>query len=247
MRTSRPILWRKDGEVQIGTGPSAVILGELTENETRLLAELGFGNQPMPAELGRAGVTPERWAHLEELASAHRELPEPLTALPFRPVPLDAHPLTRAVIESLDPVCDGFEELAVLTDRFVSDPERVAPLMRSDRPHLPLVIDDDGVSVGPFVRPGMGPCTRCLELARTEADPAWPTLAPQLLHLPPGRVDRMLVAIAAATAVMALRSEARTQSDGLPKASGEGWRVEHAGVGRFRVPLSPDCGCVDPA
>ncbi len=54
-------------------------------------------------------------------------------------------------------------------------------LVRSGRPHLAVVCAEDRVVVGPLVLPGRGPCLRCLDLHRTDRDPAWPHLAAQLL------------------------------------------------------------------
>jgi hypothetical protein len=46
--------------------------------------------------------------------------------------------------------------------------------------HLPVVIDEDRVRIGPMVIPGLTPCLTCLDLHRTDWDHAWPALLPQL-------------------------------------------------------------------
>lgn len=46
--------------------------------------------------------------------------------------------------------------------------------------HLPVVIDEDRVRIGPLVRPGQTPCVSCHDLHRTDWDPAWPALLAQL-------------------------------------------------------------------
>ena len=51
--------------------------------------------------------------------------------------------------------------------------------------HLPVVIDEDRVRIGPLVRPGRTPCVGCHDLHRTDWDPAWPALLAQLGHRPP--------------------------------------------------------------
>lgn len=53
-------------------------------------------------------------------------------------------------------------------------------LLRADQPHLFLRSRAGGVVVGPLVLPGLTPCLRCMDLTRRDADPAWPTLLPQL-------------------------------------------------------------------
>jgi hypothetical protein len=46
--------------------------------------------------------------------------------------------------------------------------------------HLPVVLDEDRVRVGPVVIPGLTPCMTCLDLNRTDWDHVWPALLPQL-------------------------------------------------------------------
>lgn len=46
--------------------------------------------------------------------------------------------------------------------------------------HLPVVLDEDRIRVGPLVIPGVTPCLTCLDLHRTDWDRAWPALLPQL-------------------------------------------------------------------
>lgn len=66
--------------------------------------------------------------------------------------------------------------------------------------HLPVVVDEDGIRVGPFVRPGLTPCLGCLDVQRTESDPAWAALIPQFERprlLPAAASPRLLVRAAA--------------------------------------------------
>jgi hypothetical protein len=46
--------------------------------------------------------------------------------------------------------------------------------------HLPVVLDENRVRVGPLVIPGLTPCMTCHDLHRTDWDHAWPALLPQL-------------------------------------------------------------------
>jgi hypothetical protein len=92
-------------------------------------------------------------------------------------------------------------QLAVLIADYAIAPARQARWMRRDVPHLAVVMHDAGATVGPLVEPGAGPCLRCVDLARRDADPAWPTVASQLLgraapHRP--AVVRMATATTAA-------------------------------------------------
>lgn len=46
--------------------------------------------------------------------------------------------------------------------------------------HLPVVIDEDRIRIGPLVRPGHTPCVSCHDLHRADWDRAWPALMHQL-------------------------------------------------------------------
>lgn len=71
--------------------------------------------------------------------------------------------------------------LVVLADGVIADPYLVAELVSSRVAHLPVRLRDGTGLVGPLVLPGRSSCLRCADLHRTDADPAWPTLAAQLL------------------------------------------------------------------
>ena len=75
----------------------------------------------------------------------------------------------------------GRVDVAVLVADFVIPPSRYTRWLRDDVPHLPVVFSDRVVRIGPFVTPGSGPCLHCVELHRTDDDPAWPAVASQLL------------------------------------------------------------------
>jgi bacteriocin biosynthesis cyclodehydratase domain-containing protein len=51
--------------------------------------------------------------------------------------------------------------------------------------HLPVVVDEDRVRIGPLVRPGRTPCVTCHDLHRADWDPAWTAIVPQLGSRPP--------------------------------------------------------------
>lgn len=46
-------------------------------------------------------------------------------------------------------------------------------------PHLPVVLTEDRVRLGPFVMPGDSPCLGCLDAQLAATDPAWSALLPQ--------------------------------------------------------------------
>ncbi|AXT84205.1 hypothetical protein C6I20_02680 [Aeromicrobium sp. A1-2] len=82
--------------------------------------------------------------------------------------------------------------------------------------HLPVVIDEDRVRIGPLVRPGRTPCVSCHDRHRTDWDRAWPALLHQLgrhtaIMTPPG-----LSALTSHAAGVELAAEVLAQVDGGP-------------------------------
>jgi hypothetical protein len=74
-------------------------------------------------------------------------------------------------------------DVVVLVRVAAADSVAAEHLLAADVPHLSVVVREAGLVVGPLVLPGEGPCLRCLDLHRTDRDPAWPRLLAQL----PGR------------------------------------------------------------
>jgi hypothetical protein len=70
-------------------------------------------------------------------------------------------------------------DLAVLTGRH--GPELGAGLLADEVPHLTATAGEAIGIVGPLVIPGRSACLHCLDLARTERDPAWPLVLAQLM------------------------------------------------------------------
>src|SRR5215472_15332823 len=70
-------------------------------------------------------------------------------------------------------------------------------------PHLAASASEAIGMVGPLVLPGRSACLRCLDLARTERDPAWPLILAQLASQPaadPLACDTVLATMVAAQA-----------------------------------------------
>lgn len=227
-----PVVWRGPGAVQIALGGPGRVLDDLTEEEVSLL--LGTV-EPGPDDLDRRGVAAERW---ESLAAWRRDAaPREPGALPDL-LALDSRPLTAAVSRRAEHArrgrLGGASAVRVLTDYWVTDPLRVRPLLAGDHPHLPITIDDLGITVGPLVVPGVTACTRCLDLWRTDADRAWPVAATQLRISREPAVSPLLREVAASLALLSLQP-------GAP-----GWRVELDHVGEVRVEPHPLCGCIRP-
>jgi bacteriocin biosynthesis cyclodehydratase domain-containing protein len=115
-----------------------------------------------------------------------------------------------------------------------------------DRPHLPVLVRETTAVIGPLVVPGRTPCCRCVELARGDRDPAWPSLSAQLLgstrRVEP--CDVVLATLAASFAVaqlLAFLDDADTQ----PPALGAVLEIGLADLRlrRRTVRPYPGCGC----
>ncbi len=127
---------------------------------------------------------------------------------------------------------------------YVLTPRRYSPLMAEDIPHLAVIAEDQGATVGPLVQPGRTPCIRCDDLNRLDADRSWPAIATQLAvtsRVPLPRLTREIVRSLVVDAVSAWLtdgprldcppSEVRT----IDAVSGE--------VRRTRRSFHDECGC----
>lgn len=134
--------------------------------------------------------------------------------------------------------------LAVLVAGWVVPPAAQLPWLRADVPHLAVVLDDDGAEVGPLVEPGAGPCLRCRELARRDADTAWPAIAAQLagrpmqLGRPRAEFDAVARAVAAADDRIRLGRNPLVASSVAISADGSTTTRSYS--------PHPDCGCRAP-
>ncbi|MCW2823893.1 MAG: hypothetical protein JWQ91_810 [Aeromicrobium sp.] len=124
-----------------------------------------------------------------------------------------------------------------------SDFER-ATLLGID--HLPVVVDEDRVRIGPLVSPGRAPCVSCHDRHRADWDPAWPALVHQL-----GRASTILLpaavsAVATHAAAGELAVEVLTHAAGGPaRTTGRCLVVGPAHDARTFWPVAfhPGCSC----
>lgn len=70
-------------------------------------------------------------------------------------------------------------DVVVIVHAGVLDPVTYRELMRRDVTHLPVLVRELDVMVGPLVRPGQGVCLRCMDLHRLDRDSRWPVVATQ--------------------------------------------------------------------
>ena len=123
--------------------------------------------------------------------------------------------------------------------------DRARRLVLDGTAHLLVEVREATGVVGPLVLPGRTPCLRCLDLTRSDLDPAWPVLAHQLPAAGDG--DRgcdgpLALAVAAQAAMQVL---AMADGTAVPAALGgtlemalPDWRWR-----RRSWPVHRDCGC----
>lgn len=133
-----------------------------------LLTTSGIGRVTHADPPGDAAVPPPG----PRRPSAKQSKPsQPSTTLPRTPRPGSARPGTA-------PASTALPDLAILVGRHPM--ELRASLMRDQIPHLAVAADEAIGVVGPLVIPGRTACLRCLDLTRSERDPAWPLILAQL-------------------------------------------------------------------
>lgn len=197
-----PLVWRSPRELQLGAPRSVAVLADPGPAELGLLRALSAGASPSTLRtIGTAlGATEaEVDALLDRLAPALAPDAEPrraaVVALGGEPgavaslaglvARLGHRPADAADVDPRD------ADAAVLVGHRVIAPGAHLPWLAADVPHLAVVFDERGAEVGPFVRPGTGPCLRCVHLGRRDADAAWPAIAAQLAAIaPPPRAPR---------------------------------------------------------
>jgi hypothetical protein len=135
--------------------------------------------------------------------------------------------------------------VVVVCDR-VARPDVFALLMSSGIAHLPVVVGEADVTLGPFVVPGSTACTSCWHLHATDDDDRWPALVAQLADLVAGPGQETVLA---ATAAALAAGQVVAHLDGArPAAAGAVLEVAlPEAIPRVRpVTVHPDCTCTVP-
>jgi bacteriocin biosynthesis cyclodehydratase domain-containing protein len=259
-----PLVWRSPDELQLGGVHPVAVIADPRPFETGLLTALAAGASRETLTTIGAALDADRGDVadlLERLAPAL--LPEAASAAPERAatIAIDGEPDRAAALAGLlsrlghrgvrAPAAApavALDAVVLIASRVVS-PAAHLPWLAADVPHLAVVFDERGAEVGPFVRPGAGPCLRCVHLARRDADAAWPAIAAQLAVAPPPprapRVEHEALALAASVVDDLVRF-GRTQLDDaavlVSAASARDLRTAPRPVAPH-----PECGCRAPA
>jgi len=206
VREGVPLVWRSPSSLQFGVDEPLVVLDEVDAGTERMVAALVSGISSTGFDMMARGAGVSTDAAAELLTQL-----EPVLA----PEAADASARRARVAVSGDgPLADELRrvlrdegvlaesdqstpDLAVIVAGWVISPEDHGTWLRRDIPHLPVVVGDGGVTVGPLVEPGDGPCLYCVQLARTDDDPAWPAIATQLWTRPTPELSGVAVVEAA--------------------------------------------------
>ncbi|WP_371151731.1 hypothetical protein ABYF34_00325 [Buchananella felis] len=137
-------------------------------------------------------------------------------------------------------------QLAVVMGLAAVDSWTCGQLLVTDQAHLPVVVEEATVRVGPVVVPGVTPCVRCQDLAMTAQDPAWPALICQVRNLrkspPPAQVCSIATAAALQAALAFLTWPDRAPAGALGTARMV-WELDQPYPRVEPVSAHPDCGC----
>jgi bacteriocin biosynthesis cyclodehydratase domain-containing protein len=253
-----PPVWRTPFSVQFGIDRPAVVLQHVSTADERMLGALSVG-------VPRSGVSMiglDAGASEQDVRRFLRQLEPVLRQGPAAAetvratVALAGEGPTLGRISATLAQC-GLElhradidraatvqfrpDLAVVITHYVLDPGFRGHWLRQDVPHLAITFSDAEVHIGPIIEPGAGPCLYCLELHHTDADPAWPAIASQLL----GRLTRSETPLVAAeVAALAARMVMSRVRNG-PATEPVSWHLDIA-TGRVLTRLErphPACRC----
>lgn len=244
-----PLVWRTPHALQLGVERDPLVLDPVSRAEEILVEALRRGAARSALEVFAGQVEPERRDVLDGLLErlgprvieSRETAPEPDLCLVF-----GSTPLARRIAGALPaPSGNGTGSrrplgLAVLVGDWALAPGEAVEWMSRDIAHLPVVAADGTVVIGPVVRPGQTACLYCLHRHRTDADPAWPAIAAQLLARPTAPISPLgEVHAAVIVARAALRAAMRRDEPGVQ------WRLD-TGSGELTAIATlphPECAC----
>lgn len=250
-----PLVWRSPSELQLGGARPAAVLADPGPAELGLLRALSPGASVSTLRTigtGLGATEAEVDALLERLepAFAPDAVPEPTAVVAISGDAESIGLLVRLVARlghrpvDADAIDPREADIAVLVGAWVIAAGAHLPWLAADVPHLAVVLDERGVEVGPLVRPGSGPCLRCVHLGRRDADAAWPAIAAQLAATAPPpravRAEHEALSLAASVVDDLVRT-GRTELDAATVV------LSDAGGSPRPVPrpleAHPECGC----
>ncbi|WP_139200551.1 TOMM precursor leader peptide-binding protein [Curtobacterium sp. MMLR14_010] len=256
---SLEFVWRDPATVQLGVDPPRAVIGVPTTAEERFLCALRreTSRDALSGLAASVRCRPEVAAQVLGAASPAvlDMLPEPLTRVEVHGAgelasTLDAFltgegiTVVRTTAPRGGPVAlpDPEPRIAVVVADHVVDPALRSAWTRRGTPHLPVVVGDGRVRVGPLVVPGSGPCLQCLEYAHVDDDPAWPAIAAQVWGRPaaplsPWRTGAVAAAVTRSVVELLPRTTVAAGTDQLV------FERDDLSVSRRPVRPHPRCAC----
>lgn len=250
-----PVVWRTPTSLQFGVTRPTVVLHDLDLASEKMIAALGSGISRSGLDMvarsaGAAeGAVDELLARLRPILLREKS-PKPAPVV-VAGSGLLADRLTGLLAAAGVPVLlartvaaaeAAQASFAIVIGSYVLDPALHSLWLRRDVAHLPVVLGDSSVAIGPLVEPGRTACLLCLQRHATDADPAWPAIASQLW----GRqspAETELVASEAAAIVARLVLSGGAMSGGA--ASDQLVIEAHSGEqSRQTFAVHPECGCL---
>ena len=245
-----PVVWRTPTSIQFGVTRPTVVLHDLDLATEKMIAAL------------TAGVSRSGLAMIARAAGAAEDAVEALLTR-LRPVMLPPHPPVPdpIVIAGSGLLADRLAGLlagagvplllarstaaaefaeagfAIVIGHYVLDPALHGLWLRRDVPHLPVILGDTSVAIGPLVEPGRTACLYCLQRHASDADPAWPAIASQLWgRRSPAETELVASEVAAIVARMVLSGSPASDQISVDAQTGQ--------LSRRSFAVHPECGCL---
>ncbi|WP_344245728.1 ThiF family adenylyltransferase [Isoptericola hypogeus] len=135
-------------------------------------------------------------------------------------------------------------DVVVVVEAHAADPARYERLLGAGVAHLPVVVREADVALGPFVLPGVSACVGCEERHAADADDRWPAMA-RVLRAADDRRAPQETTLAACAAALAAGQVLAYLDGSRPATSGAVLEIAlPEAVPRLRqVAPHPGCGC----
>lgn len=138
--------------------------------------------------------------------------------------------------------------LVISVENQAIDHQRGAHLLSRDVPHLPIVVMDRLIQVGPLLVPGVTACYLCLDFHRQDELPGWAQVREQLRSVPAAPPDYSLAATAAGLATNLVEQVFTPpgNAENSPAAAsllGQSWLVGAEEIRQASWFAHPSCAC----
>lgn len=134
-------------------------------------------------------------------------------------------------------------DAAIVCSSRVLDQGKTATFLGQEIPHLPIVIDEERITVGPMIIPGITPCALCQELYLLDATPDWPNIRQQLERFSAVIPPMALAFTAAGIGASMLQEYWRKLLNGQPLDNNLGWEISSLGQRSFTLDFHSACTC----